>query len=94
MAYLGKTFFLAGFGPLVANERINDGHTQRESEASQALACGTTVSRRMWHLPGAANHTSCMFSITTQLAKSFNEFAKLKIVSPAAMAKLTGDRQR
>ena len=61
MAYLGKALFLAGFG--IANERIsaNDGHTQRKSQASHALACGTTVSRRIWRLPGAANHTRCIF---------------------------------
>ena len=48
---------------LVANERIrpNDGHAQRKSQASHALVGGTTLSRRIWRLPGAANHTRCIF---------------------------------
>ena len=61
---------------LVANERIspNDGHAQRKSQDSLPLACGATVSRRIWRLPGAANHTRCVFSITTQLlAKGFKQ---------------------
>ena len=65
-----------GVSRAVANERIrpNDGHVQRKSQASHALACGTTVSRRIWRLPGAANHTRCIFfSITTQLAKDFKQ---------------------
>ena len=61
MAYLGKALFLACFG--IANERIrpNDGHAQRKSQASHALACGTTVSRRIWCLPGAAKPYTLYF---------------------------------
>ena len=61
---------MASSRALVANERIrpNDGHAQRKSRASLSLACGATASRRIWRLPGAAKHTRCVFSITTQLA--------------------------
>ena len=41
MAHIGKTLFFAGLG----NKRINDGHAQREREASQAL-------HRMWEHAG------------------------------------------
>ena len=58
---------------LIANEQINDGHAQRKSEASQALASGTTVSRRIWSLPGAANHTHCNFSIACTLERSLKQ---------------------
>ena len=79
----------------VANERIrpNDGHAQRKSHASHALACGTTVSRRIWSLPGAANHTRCIFFNHNAItAKGFKHNRQTKIVSPAVMAKLAFDR--
>ena len=47
----------------IANERImpNDGHAQRKSQASHALACGTTVSRRIWRFPGAEKTIHAVF---------------------------------
>ena len=53
--------------------------TVTRSQNPGALACGTTVSRRIWRLPGAANthtrqtHTLYFFSITTQFAKGFRQ---------------------
>ena len=34
---------------------------QRNRKPSHGLACGTIVSRRIWRLPGAANHARCIF---------------------------------
>ena len=41
-------YSMNGLGPIG-----NDGHAQRKSQASHALARGTTVSRWIWCLPGA-----------------------------------------
>ena len=64
--------------PMNGYIRPNDGHAQiNKNQASHALACGTTVSRRIWHLPVAANHSRGLYaefiSITTHLAKGFKQ---------------------
>ena len=62
MAYLGKALFLADLGSQLnglmtvtrsAKERLHRLHT----------ACVTTLSRRIWRLPGATgtNQTRCIF---------------------------------
>ena len=55
--------------------------------------CCTTVFRRIWRVPGAANHTCSIFSITTQLlAKGFKQNSpNLKLFRLTAMAKLAMD---
>ena len=66
--------------------------TVTRSHNPGALACGTTVSRRIWRLPGAAN-TRCIFFNHNAICERFwTKFAKLTIDSPAAMAKLAIDR--
>ena len=72
-SYLGFVHYAKNY-IISEYERIkpNDGHAQRKSQASLSLACGATVSRQIWRLPGAANHARCVFSIT-QLAKGFKQ---------------------
>ena len=62
--------------------------TVTRSQNPGSLACGTTVSRRIWRLPGAANTHAVFF----QSQRNLRKFAKLTIDSPAAMAKLAIDR--
>ena len=61
--------------------------TVTRSQNPGSLACGTTVSRRKWRLPGAANTHAVFF----QSQRNLRKFAKLTIDSPAAMAKLAID---
>ena len=74
---------------MVANERIrpNDSHAQRKSQAFHALACGTTVFlwRQTTHAVFFFNHNAIGERVSAK-------FVKLKIVSPAAMAKVAIDR--
>ena len=68
--------------------------TVTRSQNPGALACGTTVSRRIWRLPGVGKHTRCIFFPSQRnLRKVLKKFAKLTIDSPVAMhAKLAIDR--
>ena len=63
--------------------------------AQCAIAHGVrspTVSRRIWHFPGAEDYTRCIFFNHNAIGEGFyTQFAKLKIVSPTAMAKLAID---
>ena len=56
MAYLWKALFLAGWGSQWIVTR-----SAKERLPRLYTASGITVSRRIWHLPGAANYTRCIF---------------------------------
>ena len=68
--------------------------TVTRSQNPGALACGTTVSRRILRLPGVGKHKRCIFFPSQRnLRKVLKKFAKLTIDSPVAMhAKLAIDR--
>ena len=61
MTYLGKALFLADLGSQL-NGLMTVTRSVKERLPRLYTACGTTVSRRIWRLPGAAgaNHTHCI----------------------------------